>query len=387
KPGLVVTGTPFGATVKLPHGNDWVFRNPEGIAFQQDGIEFEGTAGLVRHGEDRAWSLALFHGKRVAAGGLSLASGDAGLGVSAQFTSPEEVSGVYFTREARALSIGCAACDSSVSFYADGIRLPFAKGAAGLWQVKLPAGRHEWQFCKGLPRPARPAIIRTENGPGAVNVVWRPAANAERYRIELSEDGARTWRQGGETAEASCQLTGLKEGGKVHVRVIARNARYESEPGYEYPVYPTSKAPAHPDGLKLRIADGRVEAAWGEVLGVREYRLYRRQKGTVEFRGVYSGPAMTFSDAVPGVRKAFEQPGILANALRDKAGYTIYEYAVSAVSLNGESAKSPVADTDPARWTNWDPKPGERFRRRYTYNTLDYSLLGTEENHERYYPR
>jgi hypothetical protein len=132
---------------------------------------------------------------------------------------------------------------------------------------------------------------------------------------------------------------------------------------------------------------GRVAAEWGEVLGAREYRLYRRAQHQAEFQLVYSGLARKFEERLPGVIKPVERPGIMANALMDRAAYTVYQYAVAAVNGNGEGPKSPVVDTDPTRWLHWDPKPGEPFRRRYTYNTSNYLMLGVEERHSRYYPK
>jgi hypothetical protein len=39
------------------------------------------------------------------------------------------------------------------------------------------------------------------------------------------------------------------------------------------------------------------------------------------------------------------------------------QYYVTASNGNGEGARSRMADTNPASWRNWDPRPGETFRR------------------------
>ena len=99
--------------------------------------------------------------------------------------------------------------------------------------------------------------------------------------------------------------------------------------------------------------------SWGEVLGVTEYRLYGRSKGEKEFRVLYRGRDRNYVDkrssiqapnAIPGKRDISQHPAIA-------------EYVVTAVNGNGEGAKSFMADTDPASWRNWDPMPGEPFRR------------------------
>ena len=64
----------------------------------------------------------------------------------------------------------------------------------------------------------------------------------------------------------------------------------------------------------------------------------------------------------------------------------LYEYAISAVNGNGEGRRCTAIDTSPSSWRNWDPKPGELFRRRFTYNTTNYLQVGQEEPGPRYYP-
>lgn len=82
-----------------------------------------------------------------------------------------------------------------------------------------------------------------------------------------------------------------------------------------------------------------------------------------------------------------DEPGAAANELRAVPPHKLYEYAIAAVNGNGEGERSAPVGTDPTSWINWDPKPGERFRRRYTYNTSNYLNLGKEEEIQRYYPR
>jgi hypothetical protein len=45
------------------------------------------------------------------------------------------------------------------------------------------------------------------------------------------------------------------------------------------------------------------------------------------------------------------------------APLAIYEYAVKAVNGNGAGESSLSVDNDPESWLNFDPKPGEKFRR------------------------
>jgi hypothetical protein len=61
----------------------------------------------------------------------------------------------------------------------------------------------------------------------------------------------------------------------------------------------------------------------------------------------------------------------------------IVEYQISATNKNGESAMSFAANTDPASWRNWDPMPGEPFRR---VEGFDPASPPSASEFARYYP-
>ncbi len=371
KPGVEVRGTPYGAQVQQSGGTDFVFSNPEGIDYSSSGISFQGTFGFIRRPAGGAWDITLFHGSRIAAGGLELAVDDRDLGVNAAFQDPSEISGGSFARRGGSLRLKTTA---SALFYIDGVAQAVRR-EAGAVIVQLPAGRHRWQFTSSDPFPDAPRIARTENVSGGARIVVQPVASATSYRYELSRDDGKTW------TPAQAMLSGLPNGAKVHIRAIAANASRQSEPGPEYPVYITSDPPAAPAGLKLHLSTGEVSCTWGEVLGASEYRLYRRVQGQSKFAMVYDGPEQRFTGRLTGVIPAFDQPGREANQFYQGPPYQVYEYAVAAVSGNGEGRKSALSDTDPAGWANWDPKPGEHFRRRVVHATSD-----NREGMGSYYP-
>lgn len=338
---LSVEPRPYGCRVRSARATDEVFRDPEGVHFEGDGSVFDGTAGVVRHLADGTHEMALMSGSRIGTQGVVLRSDTKDLGISARFREPGDVRGQYLARvEARLVVSG-----GRGTFYVDGAAVPVNSGV-----VVLPAGEHSWQWTDGTPTPLAPRIQRTESVPGGARVFVKPVASATGYRVELSRDNGATW-----TAMQGTTLTGLNAGVKVHVRAIALNGQKQSEPGPEYPVYVTGKAPLPPDGLKVRGASGAVTVQWGEVLGVTEYRLYRRARGQAEFQRIYAGTGRSYTD-------------------RGASGEQIYEYAVSAVDGLGEGPRAGGADTDPASWRNWDPRPGEPFRRRaaeFPASTID----------------
>ena len=210
-------------------------------------------------------------------------------------------------------------------------------------------------------------------------VVIEPVASASRYRLELSRDGGSSWSEISVRDQTLMELSGLLEEQKVHVRAVAMNSLRESLPGPDYPVYITSKAPLPPNGLQVNLANGVATITWGEVLGISEYRLYVRPGGERKFQPLYRGTERSSVDKRPDVKACNERPGGLIKV----ATNGIYEYAIAAANGNGESAMSRIANTDPASWCNWDPRPGERFRRVYNYEPDSPPLSSA---FPRYYP-
>jgi hypothetical protein len=316
---LKVAAKPYGMRVQLDGGTDDVFRDNAGISYEGDGMSFQGRAGVVRKRAGGVTELALIHGARISAGGLTLSTSDPELGISAEFRSAAEVSGVYHAPAASRVRLQPTQGD----IYIDGERQAVRNG-----EVSLKPGTHRWQMTAGDPVPNAPRIARTENLAGGARVVVQPVAGATRYRYEMSRDGAKSW------TAASAELSGLADGVKVHVRVIAANATKQSAAGPEYPVYISNKPPLPPDGLSVSLQNGAATFIWGEVLGVTEYRLYAGN------RLVYKGTARSFTDKTPAA-----------------------EYTIAAVNGNGEGRKSIAVRADRDSWLTFDPKPGEPFRR------------------------
>lgn len=378
KTGLDVQNTAYGCRVTLNGATDDVFRDPRGIRFSDDDKSFTGTAGVIRTRPDGSHELAIFHGSSLAAGGVSLTVDDPNLGVSARFKDPAELRGVAFARKDGTLEIelekGVAAASA---FYVDGAPVSMARDGRKI-KVKLPAGRHTCQLTSQLPVPNAPRMLRTENQSAGAKVFFSAVAGATNYRVELSRDGGATWHAAGATGESSFTLSGLENGTKVHVRVVAANALHESEPADEYPVYVSNQPLLPPDGLKLRLGAKKVDLNWGEVLGVSEYRVYRRVKGTSEFSLIHHGLAREFRDENVDVIPAYAELGEVLNVSGgSKPKYAVYEYAIAAANGNGEGARCTPVNTDPGSWTNWDPKPGEGFRRNLAYSVASF-LPGTE---------
>lgn len=348
---------PFGCRVNLPGSQDLVFHHPQPIHFAEGGLRFDGTAGLIRTSKDRI-DFSLFHGTCIGVPGLTLTTEDTELGISGSMVEGRAPAGEFFAPKASALSLTRPGLTETTVYYIDGAAATTRRELGVLW-IDLPPGQHHWELTDTLPAPMAPRVVRTENCAGGARVIVEPVAAATQYRLELSQDGGSTWATVMEQNAPELNVSGLNDQAKVHVRAIAMNSLHASAPGPEYPLYVTNRPPAPPDGLRVELANGAATITWGQILGVTEYRLYARTRTAQEFQLRYRGPIRAYVDKQPGIRAANTVPGRTTGT----AEAALVEYCVTALNGNGESVRSRTADTDPASWRNWDPMPGERFRR------------------------
>ncbi|PWJ56897.1 hypothetical protein CLV98_1096 [Dyadobacter jejuensis] len=358
KKGFKVVPTTFGCQIETPSNQtDLIFRSDQEMQARGETYRFLGTAGFIRKHRDGRQEMALFHGKYIGNGDFRVLTSDPDAGVSVSLKDHQEMDGRFYSPTKATITLEwTAAIPPNLKLYIDGRRESFKIEGHG-FSVDFPAGPHSWQLTSGLPIPARPQIMASENDHRKVQLMFTEAAGASKYRIEMSLDGCKTWQTVGETAKTTYSLSAPDAHSKVHARIIAFNADHHSESTPAYPVYFLKEKPHFPDGLKLGISNNRVVLSWGQVLGCNTYKLYRRKRGANRFELLYSGSDRHYTDEL--------SEGIL------------YEYAVSAQNKNGQSILSFPVSTDPDSWLQWDPKPGEPFRR--TSN-------GASEADAMYYP-
>jgi hypothetical protein len=329
--------------------------------------------------------MALFEGRSIAAAGVALSiDSHADAAISARIASQGEVTGEYDARKAESVEMTSTGCVSECAVYLDGARVQSVSVGKPM-TVPFAAGHHSWQITRHLPTPPRPVVDRTENLPGGAEIRFTEVAGAQSYRVETSRDGGLQWSAAMTVKGSPAVLKDLPLGSKVHVRVIAVNPDAESLPGDEYPIYVTDQHPATPDGLNLVLTKDRVSASWGQILGSSAYALYRRRSGSQNWTRVYSGLNTFFEDAAKGVEPPAKLPGREDNPEFDPESVVTYEYAVAAVNGNGESAKSPIVNTDPTNWLNWWPQGvPRRFKRQTAFWQPPY--VPSEMSPPMYYP-
>jgi hypothetical protein len=322
-----------------------------------------GTAGIIRNRKDRT-ELALLHGTHIAAAGISLATNDTDLGISATVSNDGSIRGFYFAPSASSVEIGLNPRSEKLLFYIDGGEVSGNRSTNRL-ALELPPGKHQWELALGLPIPLAPRIERTEYTKGGVIVYGASVSSASTYRLEVSADDAQTWTESHTASDPTFTLTGLTLNRKYHVRLRARNASGESAPGSEYPVYVTQEPPPAPDGLHVALSTGEAEISWGEVLGVTEYRLYRKTSGMSEFSVAYAGRLTRWTEEDTSIESPAESRSGSTGASMSSA--PAIEYYVTSFNQIGESLAT----------------QGERFRR--TVELSEGNL--PNDSGSRYYPR
>jgi hypothetical protein len=376
---LQVEARPFGCRVRASDFFDLVFDNPDPVHFSEGELAFSGTAGLLRGGKDEK-GFALFHGTRIGVAGFAISTTVADLGISGTIAAGRAPQGEYYAPQGGSIHITFAGMPEKAVFYSDGAALAGKLDGSDL-VVELKPGRHHWELTDQLPVPIAPTIQRTQNGAGTALVLIEPVAGAAQYRVEISKDNGATWLSAATRSEPAVAINGLAAGQKIHAHAIALNAQHESAPGAEYPIYASNDPPPPPDGLHVELADGAATLTWGAVLGVSGYKLYVRAPGEKEFQLLAHGLDRNYVDKRPEIRASLAKPDATPETHPN-----VIEYCVTAVNGNGEGARSHIADTNPGSWRNWDPMPGEPFRRVFE-DTAPSASIKTHTTWPRYYPR
>jgi hypothetical protein len=178
--------------------------------------------------------------------------------------------------------------------------------------------------------PVRPSNLRAIPAAGRVALTWTP--QPARFRIERRLSQCDTFTALGTSDIPAFADATVIDGQHYYYRVIAFDARGESEPSEPVAVTPQLQPPG-PTTLQATagpIDSGRINLAWTPLPGVTRYVLRRsvRQACTLvqnpsTVLATIDAPATTFVDTTP-------QPG------------RTYVYSVAGVNAAGEGARSNV---------------------------------------------
>lgn len=352
--------------VETPESSDVILRYSKKFDYEEKNLAFKGDAGVVRRGKDGSLELACFGEGKLSADGVGMEVDSENAAASVVLRNGA-VSGRIVVCGDKPAKIKFNFGEAKGKFYLDGVEHA---------SDEFAPGKYFYEYTASLPTPSRPAIVRTENVSGGAKVFFNASNAADKYTLEVSSDNGATWKAAASGKASPLTVSGLENGKKAHLRVVGANAEKSSRPSKPYPLYVTSGTPEHPDGLLLELADGAATATWGECLGVTNYSLYRRVKGSDKWEKIYSGMERTFTDRAPELVKPCRLPGSVYN----KAPYSgkVYEYCVAAANANGEGEKSEAVNSDPTSWLNWQPPVPLKFRRRSEFTRPPYSKPGEE---------
>lgn len=359
--------------VQTPHSLDTFFRASAPIIFNHDGLAFVGRAGVIRRRTNNDTQLALFKGSVIAADGLQIKLAPAsGVAVGLTITPDFDCRGIYVASQGAAeveftLPGNIKPADEHI--YIDGAVIA-SRISGHTVTVTLPAGRHHIEISAGHAIPMAPHILKTVNISGGAKVFITPVASAASYELSIALDGSHDWHIAKKSAAPSFVLSGLTNGKKYHLKVDAQNAAGKAGPSSpQYPLYVSGRPLPPPDGLMIwRVQPHQVDLSWGKVLGVGQYRLYRRRLGNKTFRLVYSGPNNWYADAVATELPPVAQlPGVQDNPLYKKTATVVYQYAVACMNGNGEGPMSNMVSTNPIGWQVWWPDVPLQYRRFTAY--------------------
>jgi len=334
--------------IEKPDGAvECVFNDDYALVYNHDGQVFEGSAGIIRQSSDKkSFEAALFKGNKIGIPGIVaqfLAVPEYG-GMSLKNTAMG-FAGIIQLREKTTIRFTLNEVPKGLIFYLDGTAVSLSKEGGFNYSLRVVAGKHDFQWSNGGVIPAAPVFQLSVSGKNWCELEWLAVPGATSYALQMSTNGGISWNTVTENIQSThYKLTDLTDGKKLHVRIMAIGKGGISEPSGDYPIYPVSIKPHAPEGLNALKKENHVTLTWGQVLGADQYKLYQREKGTSEFKTIYSG-TNRFASA-----KLTSSPKVL-------------EFSVTATNGNGESAKSSIADTDESRCINWYPIPGEIFRR------------------------
>ncbi|MEI7832093.1 MAG: hypothetical protein WCJ56_02700 [bacterium] len=352
KPGYTGKVTDFGVEVTYAGGKDLLFTGLGPIKYDQDGVRFSGTTGVVRQRTDgKTTSVALYGAGEIGVGNMTLrTTGD--VGVSAEIAQNGIASGELFSQAGGTFQVDFAVMNEIPTIFIDGVEIK------GLTATITP-GKHIWQLYRCIP--VRPNILRTANGVGEYTIYWNTVAGADSYRLESDKTG--TWTTLAKDLTGGNATVKIAEVGKIHLRLIAVSKDGESAPSAQYPLYVGTAASRAPDGLKVDMYARNI--FWGQVLGAKEYVLERHVKGQKNWIEVYRGSDTSFADPKLPTMDEYKADTKLPTMYGYKADpkLPIYEYRVGAYNGNGGAMNELPRDTDPTSILNIDPMPGERFRR------------------------
>lgn len=351
---LQVKGVSFGAVVRIGRRTDYLFRRAAMIRYREGDIGFEGKSGMIRHCADSGKTeLAIFAGRSITYGSFSVhlrMMKDTEVFPVAGFAMTCEDTRMYgewqtFESCLAVLNMGeLRLAGQGYVMYVDGEATVPQEIAGNQLTFRLSSGRHVWEWSLGLPKPGGTEMVQNIAMRDSAQLQWKSVPSAQFYEIRvrcLEDESCQEW-----VTESTDRLllTGISPGLSYIVQIRAGNRDQTGPWSQEYPLYGTDTPPGVPDGLRIvRLKQG-YQLSWGRVNGAFAYLLYRKEQGEADLKLIYNGPTPSYIDESVSME-------------------LVYEYCTAAVNGIGTGSRSATRDTLRGGLADWDPRPGEFFRR------------------------
>lgn len=340
----------YGADVVFPQTVDKIFNDQSRIFIENSNFSFDGYVGYMTELQKEK-RLVIFNGSFIKLGDIALRipfDKKVRHGMSLIYDE-EEINGRIVFESPGEVCITAPRLKKA-NVYLNGHIVDF-EYKEGAYHFNVLEGVHDYSIGQSSAI-AIPTIIRTVENNNSIIVEWSKAIGASSYCVALSEDNGTTYTviaQVNEVeGEQKYKIRGLSKG-KFHVKICGTNGNKQGQYSHPYPIYVTQDAPHEPEGLRIEKKDKAYLASWGQVLGVKTYRLYKVIDGKKVL--VYEGTD----------RKVIVQAG---------------EYYVTSVNGIDESVPSLIRSTNDER-VNWDHHPEKSFIRdtrshEHGYKGFDY---------------
>ena len=185
-------------------------------------------------------------------------------------------------------ALGNGATSDTITGLADAARYDVqvrARNSAGNspWSVSASATTDD------AAPPSAPDAPTVSSGNQQLTVTWSEVSGATEYQVRRRRTGATSWTIASAWGSSRNRtLAGLTNGTSYDVQVQARNTAGPSpwsESGTGTPVAPPPpplpQSPPRPDAPTVTPGNTRLDVTWDAVIRATEYRVQRRQTGTI----------------------------------------------------------------------------------------------------------
>lgn len=326
------TRTDYGFALSVRERTDRVFNSQSKTYFQGEDYAFTGYVGYQTQMPTEV-RMAIFDGEYIAQDGVSLRI-PYEKGVRRAMSLRVEngrIFGQSVFERAGYVRVETEERENA-KVWIDGNAAAFSY-ADGAYVFEVPMGNCRWNVGEYSEIP-KGKLLYTRVGQNQVQATWEELTGAQSYELQLQRYGDDCVYAHTHTKERVCVFNNLPNG-KYFLQVRGVRGERKGTFSHPYPVYIDGKKPHCPEGLRVTEKDETFVAVWGEVLGVDEYRLYRKTE---------NGNTLVYQGAQ---REICVERGA---------------YFVTSVNGVGESEPSLVRSTDDER-AKWDNHPELGFVR------------------------